>query len=171
MDNMINIKSNWKHSLLEYKIKKFDTSQDMSRAAVFEREVRAAEGVKNWKEIQASLSNLEKEYDIPVFTSLQAKYDDETAKILKIVREGILEQLEDTGLKVLRTQYLVLLLQVNYYEILKKENLSIKIGNAITESDIDLTEIPKMLFEMMLNDRDCMELRAIRKILVEWKNK
>lgn len=171
MENLLNIKSNWKHSTFEYLIKKHDSSQNMSRAAVFEREVRAAHGVKNWKAIQMSLLDLKREADAPVFTSLQAKYDDETAELLEEVREDILSQLKIDGtLKVLQTQYMVLLLQANYLESLKQEKLTIKADHMVEEIDVDLPEMSKILTEMMLKDKDCDELKHIRKILVDWRN-
>lgn len=169
MENLLNIKSNRKHSTLEYLIKKYDASQDMSRAAVFEREVKAAQGVKNWKEIQTSLSNLDIVEEAPIFTSLQAKYGDETAKILNTVRADILEQLKDT-LKVLQTQYMVLLLQANYLEMLKREKLSLK-ADRVEETNIGMPEMAKILCEMMLTDKDSAELLEIRKILVNWRNR
>ena len=46
MSNLIKIKTTWRHSTLEYHIKEYDSSQDMSREAVFEREVKAAAGIK-----------------------------------------------------------------------------------------------------------------------------
>ena len=52
MDSLLlNIKSNWKIIQLEELIKINDPSQDLSRTAVFEREVQAAQHV-DWKEIQ-----------------------------------------------------------------------------------------------------------------------
>ena len=166
----VNIKTNWRHSTLEFLIKKFDSSQDMSRAAVFEREVRAAQGIKNWKEIQLSLSDLEKSDDIPVFTSLQARISDEIFEILAEVKKEILKQLgEDGSLKVLQTQYMVQLLQANYLQILKQNKLAIK-SDVMVEENINLPEMASLFTEMMLKDKDCEELRQIRKILVDWRN-
>ncbi len=60
MDSLLlNIKSNWKIIQLEELIKINDPSQDLSRTAVFEREVQAAQHV-DWKEIQLSLLDLKK---------------------------------------------------------------------------------------------------------------
>lgn len=169
MDNLLNIKSNWKHSTFEYLIKKVDSSQDMSRSAVFEREVKAARGVDNWKAIQTTLSDLKKEEEAPIFTSFQAKYDDETAEILEGVKKDILTQLEGS-LKVLQTQYMVQLLQANYLETLKREKVALKADEFVEETDVDLPEMSKIFTEMMLKDKDCSELKQIRKILVDWRN-
>ena len=171
MENLLNIKCNWKHSTLEYLIKKFDASQDMSRAAVFEREVKAAENVDNWNDIQALLSGLKKIDDAPTFTNIQAKYGNETDEVLKKVRDKILSDLKVTGLKVLQSQYMVLLLQVNYLEFLKKEKLAIKADELVKEQNVDMPEMSKILCEMMLCDKDCNEIKEIRKILVAWRNK
>lgn len=168
MEYFLNIKSNWKHSTFEYLIKKVDSSQDMSRSAVFEREVKAARGVDNWKAIQATLSDLKKE-EVPIFTSFQAKYDDETAEILEGVKKDILTQLEGS-LKVLQTQYMVQLLQANYLETLKREKVALKADEFVEETDVDLPEMSKIFTEMMLKDKECSELKQIRKILVDWRN-
>lgn len=70
MDSLLlNIKSNWKIIQLEELIKINDPSQDLSRTAVFEREVQAAQHV-DWKEIQLSLLDLKKRMEhrcLPVF--------------------------------------------------------------------------------------------------------
>lgn len=169
-DKLINIKTNWKHSTLEYLIKKMDASQDMSRSAVFEREVKAAENV-DWRSIQTSLSELVKNEDAPIFTNLQAKYGEETEEKLSEVRHKMLHDLKETGLKVLQSQYMVLLLQANYLETLKKEKLTIIAEIQIAEENVDMPEMAKIFCEMMLSDKDCEEMKAIRKILVEWRNK
>lgn len=170
-EKLINIKCTWKHSTLEYLIKKFDASQDMSRAAVFEREVKAAENVKDWKAIQTSLSDLIKIENAPMFTNLQAKYNEETENILIDVRNKILCDLKESGLKVLQSQYMVLLLQANYLEILKKEKLSITAQKQVDEENVDMPEMAKIFCEMMLIDKDCDELNQIKKILINWRRK
>lgn len=171
MEKLLNIKCNWKHSTLEYLIKKFDASQDMSRAAVFEREVKAAENVGDWKDIRVLLSELNKIDDAPTFTNIQAKYGTETDEVLKEVRKQMLSDLKVTGLKVLQSQYMVLLLQVNYLEFLKKEKLAIKANEFVEEENVDMPEMSKILCEMMLCEKDCNEIKEIRKILVDWRNK
>lgn len=171
MENLLNIKCNWKHSTLEYLIKKYDASQDMSRAAVFEREVKAAENVDNWKEIQVLLCVLKKIDEAPTFSNFQAKYGTETDEVLKKVREKMIGDLKVTGLKVLQSQYMVLLLQVNYLEFLKKEKLAIKANDLVEEQNVDMPEMSKIFCEMMLCDKDCNEIKEIRKILVDWRNK
>lgn len=168
MENLLNIKSNRRHSTLEYLIKRYDPAQDMSRSAVFEREVKAAEGIKNWKQIQISLSNMNIIEDAPVTTSFQAKYSDDTARILDTVRKDILEQLKDT-MKVLQAQYLLLLLQANYLEMLKREKKSLK--EDTLEGSVDLPEMAKIFCELILTDKDCDELMEIRRLLVQWRNK
>ena len=92
--HLLNIKSNWKHATLEYLIKKEDPSQDMSRAAVFEREVNAAENVGDWREIQVLLSKLKRVEIAPVFTNLQAKYSDAVEEKLNKIRKKMLMDLK-----------------------------------------------------------------------------
>ena len=169
MENMINIKSNWKHASLEYQIKKFDTSQDLSRSASLIREVRAADKVQDWKPIKGLLSKVERLEDAPTFANLQAKYDDESGKILERVKEKILFDLKG-DLKVLQTQYLVQLLQVNYLEEVKKEALAVRADQQVEIEDIDAPEMAKLLVEMILLDKDSDALKEIRNILVDWRN-
>ena len=169
MENMINIKSNWKHASLEYQIKKFDTSQDLSRSAILIREIKAADKVPDWKEIKRLLSKVERLADAPTFANLQAKYDNESAKILERVKDKIRNELKD-DIKILQTQYLVQLLQVNYLEELKKEALAIRAGQQVDPDDIDVPEIGKLFVEMILLDKDSDALKEIKNILVEWRN-
>ncbi|WP_226671102.1 hypothetical protein [Metabacillus litoralis] len=170
-DKLFNIKSNWKHSTQEYLIKKLDASQDMSRSAVFERAVKVAVNVKDWNLIQKLLSGLEKNEEAPVFTNFQAKYGEETEEILIDVRDKMLEDLKKSGLKVLQSQYMVLLLQANYIKKLKEEKLSIISETQVDEENVDMPEMVKIFCDMMLTDKDCQEIKTIKKILVEWRNK
>ena len=73
MDLLLNIKSNWKIMQMEALIKKHDPSQDLSRAAVFEREVQAAQNV-DWKEVQLSILDLKQEEGADLPTSFQARF-------------------------------------------------------------------------------------------------
>lgn len=164
----LNIKTNYKHCALEYRIKKADPSQDMSRSAVFEREVKAAKGVNNWKAVQATLSDLKIEEEAVVFTGLQVHYEDETERILSQVKKDICEQ---CGLQILQTQYMLQLLQANYLETLKREKLFLKTESMVDGSQIGLPEMASILVEMMLKDKDCDHLKQVREILVDWRNK
>lgn len=170
MENFLNIKANWKHNVLEYYIRKTDSSHDMSRGAIFEREVKAAKGVKNWREVQLTLSELQPEDEAPIFTCLQAKYSEETAKLLKDVREEILSQLHDS-IKILQTQYLIQLLQANYLEALKREKLTLTSKKYVDDNEVNLPMMSGILTQMMLEDKECDELKQIRDILIGWKNK
>ncbi len=171
MENMINIRCNWKHSSLEYQIKRRDTSQDMSKSAVFSRMIRAADKVKkgDWKFVKELLSKVEKLEEAPAFTNLQAKYDDESAKILDRVKSKILLDIE--GLKILQAQYLYQLLQVNYLEELKKEALAVQVDQQVEAEDVNIPEMVKLLVEMILLDKDSDDLKKIKTILVDWRNK
>lgn len=164
---LINITCTWRHCTLEFLIKKYETSPAISRTAVFEREVKAAKDFKGWDTILPLLSppKLVKIEEAPVFTNLQAKYSEETEEILKKVRAQMLDDLKKIGLKVLQTQYMVLLLQAHYLESLKKEKLS------INQENIDIPEMAKIFCEMMLTDKDCDELQNIQEILINWRSK
>lgn len=168
---LFNIKSNWKHSTQEYLIKKLDASQDMSRSAVFERAVNVAVNVKDWNSIQILLSGLARNVEAPVFTNFQAKYGEETEEILIDVRDKMLEDLKKSGLKVLQSQYMLLLLQANYIKKLKEEKLSIIDETQVDEENVNLPELVKIFCEMMLSDKDCQDSKTIKKILLEWRKK
>lgn len=173
MDSLLlNIKSNWKIIQLEELIKINDPSQDLSRTAVFEREVQAAQHV-DWKEIQLSLLDLKKEDGTPLSTSFQAKVSPDTAKILEQVQSDMMHQL---SLKRLKVNYMVLLLQRNYLDqlisrqknLVRKKNVC-KTDRMIEEKEIDMPAMAQLLVEMMLTDHQCAELEQIKNLLVDWK--
>ena len=163
MERTINIKAGARHQTLEFLIKREDTAQDMSRAAVFERAVNAAKSIQDWKEVQILLSDLPIENDAPAFSNYQAKYNENTETALQEIRKSILNDLKETGLKVLQTQYLVLLLYTNYLSTLRKRRLTIR-GENINEDDIDLPEMSKLFCTLMLEDKDSDALLQIKKI-------
>lgn len=173
MDSLLlNIKSNWKIIQLEELIKINDPSQNLSRTAVFEREVQAAQHV-DWKEIQLSLLDLKKEDGTPLSTSFQAKVSPDTAKILEQVQSDMMHQL---SLKRLKVNYMVLLLQRNYLDqlisrqknLVRKKNVC-KTDRMIEEKEIDMPAMAQLLVEMMLTDHQCAELEQIKNLLVDWK--
>lgn len=171
MNYTLNIKCSWKHAVLEYLIKTNDRSHDLSRAAVFQREVTAAETVKDWKKIRILLSTLKQNDDAPTFTNLQAKYDEATAERLTNVRNQMLSDLKEVGVKVLQNQYMVLLLQMNYLETLKNDKFTLQANNTEDTSEVNLPEMSKIFTEMMLTDKACDEMWQIRSLLIHWKNK
>ena len=115
--------------------------------------------------------NLIQDGDAPIFTSFQVKYSNETAEILKQVRADILTQLKDRGMTSLHNPYLVLLLQVNYLDVLKQEKLKMEAEDNVEETDIDMPEMAKILCEMMLKDKECEQLKQIQKLLINWRKK
>ncbi|MEX1031710.1 MAG: hypothetical protein WDZ91_16920 [Paenibacillaceae bacterium] len=170
MENMINIKSNWKHCSLEHLIKRFDTAQDLSRGAMLFRMIRAADKVQDWRSIKGMLSKVERLEEAPAFSNFQAKYDDEIAEVLERVKEKILLDLKDDSLKVLQTQYLLQLLQLNYLEDLKKEALVLRAEGQVDINDIDAPELVKLLVEIILIDKNSDAISQIKTILVDWRN-
>ena len=167
-EHILNTKSNGKHCTLEALIKKEDPSQDMSRAAMFERFVVTAEPVKDWSAAATMLSSIKSDNKVAQFTNYQAKYSDETADLLSTIKENMIKSLIDAGIitKVLQTQFMLQLLMANYLDHLKQEKLKLK--SEITE-DISLPEMSKIFTEMLLTDKDCSALQEIRAILVNWK--
>lgn len=169
MDHMMNIKANWKNAALEALIRASDPNQDLSRSAVLERAILTARDVEDWKEVQLLLMDLRKEDGVAVPTSFQAKYSDNAAEILEKVRADILRQL---NLKRVQANYLLLLLQANYLEHLRRQRQTSRpAGGSSAEHSpaLDLPEVAKVLVEMMLTDPDCRELRLIREILAGWQ--
>ncbi|MNI12519.1 hypothetical protein D3C73_657040 [compost metagenome] len=168
-EKLINIRSSSRHCVFEFLIKQQDVSQDKSRSAVFERMVKAAEGVTDWNLITPLLSPSKLVIEeAPMFTNFQAKYSEATEKILKKVRDQMFDNLKETGVKVLQSQYLVLLLQANYLECLQREKLSIK---QIKPDNVDIPEMARIFCQMMLIDKDCDELQQIREILIKWRTR
>ena len=166
---LISIKTNWRHCALEEAVRKADPVQG-SRTIVFERAVKAARGVKSWKAIMLSLSNLRENKETPVTTSYQVRCDEDTAAMLEDIREDICEQLD---IKVLQMQFLLQLLYANYLETLRREKIAIRAaeGYIVSEKEIDAPGMGKLFLEMLLTDRNCEEIQQIREILVGWKNK
>lgn len=70
---------------------------------------------------------------VPVFTNLQAKYSDTVEEKLNKIRKKMLMDLKKHGLKVLQAQYMVLLLQTNYLQSLKREKLMISSEKQLEE--------------------------------------
>lgn len=170
MDKLLNVRTNWRHSALEYLIKQEDFSQDMSRSAVFEREVDAAINVENWREIQIQLSELKRNEEIPVFTNLQVRYTEETEEKLQAIRDKIFSDLEPFGIKRLQTQYFLLLLEMNYLISLKREKKALSHESSeVFDGDLTIPELSSTLMEMVLYDRDSEELDKIKQIMIEWK--
>ncbi len=171
MDNMINIKCNWRHSSLEYQIKKLDTSMDLSRAAMFFRMLRVAEKEEDWEKIKGLLLTIKEIDEAPSFSNWQARYDDKSAEILEGVRRKILSDMKD-NIKVLQNQYMMQLLQMCYLEHLKKEALAVRSDSQIrTEDVVDAPEVVKLLVELIILDKEADALDEIRNILIEWRNK
>lgn len=167
MEKMLNFRCNWRHVSLEYQIKRYDPSQDLSRSAVLAREIRAAEKVEDWGQIRDRIREVECVKDAPDITNFQAKYNEESAEILERVKKKILEDLPD--LQILQTRYLVMLLQIHYLEELKKAALTVR--SELQSEDVEAPELVKLLVEMILLDKDSETLQTIRDLLVDWKKR
>lgn len=174
MENIINIKSNWKTTLLEKQIKHLDTSQDMGRQAVFERALKAAQDTKDWKGIQASLPTQKKEENsAPV--SFQLRYSDDDAPILKQIQADIMEQLP---LERLRANFFWQLLLKNYLNILntlrrqeQTKTALLPTKGAEGDTEIDSLSILHFLIEMMQSTPECAELEQISSLIINWRDK
>ena len=166
----LNIKTNIRHSTLEYIIKELGGQSDLSRSSIFEKAVRAAQGI-DWKSIPEFITELLVDYrnrkDIPVFTSYKVKCSEETNELLKGIIKEIMFQLE---LKVVQKQYLLQLLLGNYILYLKNQRIKLKFNNIIGE-ELSMPDMAKILVEMMLTDSKCKELEQISKILINWNRR
>lgn len=173
METIINIKSNWKTALLEKQIKNLDASQNMGRQAVFERALKAAQDIKDWKEIQNSLLTLKKEENsTPV--SFQLRYSDDAAPILKQIQADIMEQLP---LERLRANFFWQLLLKNYLNILNTLRRQEQTKTALLpakgvegEAEIDSLSIIRILIEMMQIAPECAELEQISSLIISWRD-
>lgn len=161
-------KSNWKHGVLEYLIKEIDTEQDLSRSAITIRAIAAAKDVQDWKTVKEELV-LVKKLDIPVATSMQAKPDDESAEALKNIRSKILYDLKGE-LERLQTPYMIQLLWLNYYNVLKQKALNVG-AEKNKKNDINGPDMVKRLVQILLLNResDAPIIEKIKIALLEWE--
>jgi len=161
-------KSNWKHGVLEYLIKEIDTEQDLSRSAITNRAIAAAKDVKDWKTVKEELV-LVKKLDIPVATSMQAKPDDESSETLKVIRPKILCDLNGE-LERLQTPYMIQLLWLNYYNVLKQKALNVG-AEKNKKDDLNAPDMVKRLVQILLLNResDAPIIEKIKKNLLEWE--
>lgn len=161
-------KSNWKHGVLEYLIKEIDTEQDLSRSAITNRAIAVAKDVQDWKMVKEELVLLEK-LDIPVAISMQAKTDDESAEALKDIRSKILFDLKGE-LERLQTPYMIQLLWLNYYNVLKQKKLNVG-AEKNKKNDLNGPDMVKRLVQILLLNRES-DVPIIEKIkidLLEWE--
>lgn len=100
---------------------------------------------------------------------MQAKYSDTVEEKLNKIRKKMLMDLKKHGLKVLQAQYMVLLLQTNYLQSLKREKLMISSEKQLEEDTMSLPSMAACLVEIMLQDKDSEALAEIKRILVEWR--
>ena len=167
--SILNTKCNTKHCTLEFLIKEQDPAQDLSRAGILKRSVLAAEHIEDWMPSATLLTDLKLEEKAPQFSNFQAEYDAETREKLDVIKKKMQKSLMNGGVitKVLQTQYMLQLLEINYLESLKEAKRSLKAK--INEEKIGLPEMSAIFTEMMLTDRECPEIEEIRIILLDWR--
>lgn len=113
---------------------------------------------------------VDKENSIPEF--IQLKVDEEKwCQIVNKAKESFTPPLKKTT-----APYVVKLVLLNYVQNLEmlKHNSN---KNADTSEDMhqvcieskDLPEMAKILFQMMLIDENCAELREIKNLMIEWR--
>lgn len=164
-------RATWKHAVLEYRIKEIDPNQDLSRSAITERAIEAAKLVDDWKAIRNKLMKLNRIDTLGTPVSMQAKVSDASGRDIIKLRNVIAHDLKEY-IERLQTPYFVQLIWLNYLLFLQQKRKTISEGEyIITEDEIDLPEMSKIFCEMMLTDKECSELKEIKKILKEWRHK
>lgn len=156
-------RATWKHAVLEYRIKEIDPAQDLSRSAITERAIETAKLVKDWKIIRDKLMKLDRINGLGIPVSMQAKLPDTSSRDIVKLRNAITHDLK-TYIERLQTPYFVQLIWLNYLLFLQQKRKTISEGDyIITEDEIDLPEMSKIFCEMMLTDKECSELKEIKK--------
>lgn len=167
----IAFKSTWKHAALEYQIKEIDTNPDLSRSAITNRAIDAAEDVEDWGKVMAGLSQLRR-LDIPIATSMQAKPDKERAEKVQAIREKIFEDLKAVmpELQRLQTPYFMQLLWMNYLNQLKSKKMVV--GKTISDSiDLSGPDMVKRLVQILLLNREADKevIEKVKNALIGWE--
>ena len=171
LTNLFNCTCNWKTSTLEYLIKKEETSVSTSRNEMLPKYVNEAINVKDWVNVYDLWCNLKPEKDSGSFSNYQANCSKETLINLEKIRTNVLKSLKKPrNINAVRTQFLLQIIMMNYYDNLLKNKLVVK--DSSSDSDpIDLPQMAAIFTKMALTDKDCDELNEIRKILESWERK
>jgi len=167
-NNTLSWKSNWKHAILEYQIKELDTSQDLSRSAITSRAIIEGYKVTDWNKLKEELTLITR-MDIPIPTSMMAKLNEESAKLLPNITNKILDDLKGE-LERLQTPYMIQLLWFNFLKILKQKALNVG-GKNNDEDDLTGPEMVKRLVQILLLNReaDAPIIEKMKKELMEWE--
>ena len=167
----IAFKSTWKHAVLEYQIKGLDTNQDLSRSAITNRAIDAAETVEDWGKVKDELTQLRR-LDIPVATSMQAKPDEYRAEKLKAIREKMFADLKEVmpDLQRLQTPYFMQLLWMNYLIQLKEKKNEVR-KTILNSTDLSGLEMVNRLVQILLLNREADKeiVENIKHLLMEWE--
>ena len=175
MEKIVNIKCNGRHATLESEIKKFQAI-DISRADMLKDALNLAKEVKDWYHIYLYLESI----SIPTSKrearyTFQAKIDEDTEKLMTEISEKMASDLKRQGIisKTLQNQFLLLMLLSNYHLEATKKAISTRRNTEedISEKELTLPEMASLFTEMMLTDRECVELTKIEKILIDWRKK
>ena len=170
-NTLFNCTCNWKTNTLEFLIKKEETSADTSRNSMLAKYVSAAENIEDWIPVYDLWCNLKPEKGASSFTNFQANCNADTMKKLEDIRTKILKSLKGArNINAVRTQFLLQIVMMNYYDNLLKSKLVVKDSSAVSGS-IDLPQMAAIFTRMVLTDKDCDELNEIRKILESWERK
>ncbi len=168
---LFNCGCNWKNCTLEYLIKREEPSPDTSRNTMLPKYINAAESITDWVPVYDSLCTLKPEKDASSFSNYQANCNAETLKKLEKIRSNMLSSLNVTRqIHAIRTQFLLQLVMMSYYEGLLKNKVSIETDTEDAET-IDIPKMAEIFMRMALSDKDCKEFEDIRKILVSWEGK
>lgn len=150
-----------KIALLERMIKELDNHQEISRSAITNRAIKAAESVVDWSSISKELLRLKPSQDIIVPTSMQVKIDEENTLVYRKVWAKISADLNVR----LQTPYFLTLIWTHYFAQLQAQAKEISLKE---DSKSDL-EIVAALLELLLRNReeDRSRLEAIKELLLK----
>ena len=157
----LNVRINYRHSIVENQIRKLDDSAEMSRSAIFRRACAAAVKVENWQEIRAMIADLKPDGNMTMAYNYQGEYDEKTAVELEKISENILRDLSD--MESLKKQYLLLLILLSYRKYLETGQKT----KSTSSEKPDLPEMMSRITELMINDPESPKLKRICEILKE----
>ncbi len=167
MDKTLSLRTNQQILGLFSKIQEYQPS--INRIESFQKAVDIALGEKvDWaKHSKTAIRYLVNDTSAAEFIQLrvdQHKWE----KIVDQVEESFAPRLSRTTIP-----YVVKLVLLNYVKYLEAMTpaAAVEADAVQKEATMDLSDMAKVLFQMMLTDKDCRELKQIREILADWREK
>ncbi len=167
-NSLLTWKANWKHVALKQAILALDRSQDNSVSGITCRaiEVTLSHTANDWLADRENLPTVS-EGDVAVPLTMQARIPADMADDLAKIRENIINALPDVT--ILHTQYLIQLLWTAYLKYLKEK--AIATSSSLDRDDVTLPQLMGIITEIMLIDKNSLELAEMRRLAAAWKNR